>query len=48
MLASFVVGGGVGLGVDEGVKALFHSRNGKPSLVSREVKKVGKFFHRLF
>lgn len=48
MLASFVVGGGVGLGVDEGVKALFHSKNGKPSVVSREVKKVGKFFHRLF
>ena len=32
LLASFVIGGGVGAGVDHAVTSLFHSKNGKDVL----------------
>ena len=46
MLASFAVGGRIGLAAYEGDEALFRSKKGKPSLASREfIKKVaGNFF----
>lgn len=41
LLASFVIGGGVGAGVDHAVTSLFHSKNGKDSTVTKVVKRLG-------
>jgi len=41
MLASFIVGGGVGVGVDSAITSLFHSRNGKDAVVTKGAKIVG-------
>lgn len=41
LVASFVIGGGVGAGVDHAVSSLFHSKNGEDSSVTKVVKKLG-------
>ena len=42
MLASLVIGGGVGAGVDSAITSLFHSRNGKDAVVTKGAKIVGR------